>query len=220
LRDPRVKVVRVVQTIGAVWLCGLVIAAAGCAATTVFTTTWRNPETKPILLNGQKVIALVYSRDESARRTAEDNLAARITAMGAQGVAGWTILPTTDAQNEEKARAAIAAAKPAGVVSMEVVAQTRDQSGGNVRVGMSWSSRGSFWPHHRHAWGVAFSPPPPPRTNVVVETYVFTLEPDEIIWTGRSRTTNASDAAALFAEVADRAATEMERAGLLKGSGQ
>ena len=214
--DPRVSVVR---TMSAVWLCGLVVAAAGCAATTAFKTTWRNPETKPISFEGQKVIALVYSRDESTRRTAEDMLAARITALGAQGLAGWTIFPTADAQNDEKARAAIAAAGATAAVTMEIVAQTQERSATNVRVGISWSNRGSFWPHHRNAWGVAMSPPPPPRSNVWVETYVFTLEPDEIIWTGRSRTVNASSAAALFAEVADRAAVEMQRVGLLKASG-
>ena len=125
--DPRVSVVR---TMSAVWLCGLVVAAAGCAATTAFKTTWRNPETKPISFEGQKVIALVYSRDESTRRTAEDMLAARITALGAQGLAGWTIFPTADAQNDEKARAAIAAAGATAAVTMEIVAQNRESQRG------------------------------------------------------------------------------------------
>jgi hypothetical protein len=52
--------------------------------------------------------------------------------------------------------------------------------------------------------------------NVWVETLVHTLDPDDLIWGGRSRTVNANHTAALFAEVASAAAREIERAGLLK----
>ncbi len=204
------------RTINRVWLASLVIAAAGCAATTAFTTTWRNPDTKPLSFAGQKVVALVISTHEATRRTAEDTLAAQITALGVQGVPAWTILPTADVQNEDRARVAIASAGAAAIVIMEIVAQDRQSSSSNVQVGLGWSNRGSFWPHYRHAWQVAWSPAPASRSNVWVETHVHTLEPDELIWAGRSRTANADSAPDLFAEVASAAAREVERAGLLK----
>jgi len=205
------------RILGRVWLCGLV-TVAGCAASTAFATTWRNPEITPVRLDGQKVIALVMSSNEATRRNAEDALAAQISAKGGQGVPGWTILPTAETQNEERARTAIASSGAVAVVTMEVVGQTQVSNAPNVRVGMRWSNHGSFWPHYRHSWGVAWSGAPPPRTNVFVETSVHTLDPDELVWAGRSKSRNMESLDALFAQVANEVAAEFQRVGLLKNS--
>jgi hypothetical protein len=194
------------------------IAAVGCA-TTAFTTTWQNPETKPVSLEGRTIVAIVASTHETTRRTGEDTVAAQITARGGQGVPAWTIISTADVRNEDKARAAMSSVAADAVVMMEVVAQTREFTPSSVRV--RWRSAGhrSFWSHYRWAWGAASSPAPPPRTNVWVETLVYTLDPENLIWAGRSRTENASSTSSLFAAVASEAAREIQRAGLLKSSG-
>jgi hypothetical protein len=206
------------QTQRAVWLCGIVAIAAGCATSTSFRSTWQNPEIKPFALEGQKVVALVVSTQETTRRAAEDTLAAQITARGAQGIAAWTVLPTADVRSEATARAAITKTGAVAVVTMEVVAQNQETSAATFRVSMHHGSptHRSFWPHYNWAWHSAWSPPPPTRTNVWVETLVHSLEPDQLLWAGRSRTVNPNDVAALFGEVATHAGRELERAGLLK----
>ena len=45
-----------------------VMVIAGCATATGFSSTWRNPATKPIRLEGQKVVALVISTHDTTRR--------------------------------------------------------------------------------------------------------------------------------------------------------
>ena len=203
-------------SIGRVWPCGLMVLAAGCAASTAFTATWRNPEITPVPISGQKVIALVISADETLRRDAENTLAAQITAKGGQGIPGWTILPTGETKSEEKAKAAIAASGAVAVVTMEVVDEGQPSGTPNVRVGMRWTDHGSFWPHYRHAWGIAWSGAPPPRTNVFVDTAIHSLDPDELLWAGRSKTRNVGSVDALFTQVAGEAAAEVGRAGLIK----
>lgn len=199
-------------------MVGLVVMAAGCASTTAFRSTWQNPDSRPLALEGKKVVALVISTQETVRRSAEDALAAQITARGGQGVAAWTVLPTADVRNDEAARAAIATTGATAVVTMEVVAQTREWNASTFSTSMRYTSstHRSFWPHYRFAWNSAWAPPPPPRTNVWVETLVYSLEPDQLLWAGRSRTANPSDVDALFGEVSSRAGAELERAGLLK----
>ena len=204
------------QTPKAVWLFGMVIAAAGCATATAFSSTWRNPETKPVKLQGQKVLALVISTQETTRRGAEDTIAAQITARGAQGVAAWTILPTADVQNEDRAKAALAQSGAVAVVTMEIVPQARNTPSPNVRVAMGVSNRQSFWGNYRWAWSNAWHSGPPPNASVWVETMLYSLEPDELLWAGRSRTVNPGAAEGLFAEVANAAANEIEKAGRLK----
>jgi hypothetical protein len=208
------------QTSKALWWCGAIVLAAGCATATAFNSTWRNPEIGAVKLDGQKVVVLVLSTQETTRRGAEDTVAAQITARGAQGVAAWTILPTADMQNEEKARAAFAKAGAAAVVTMEVVAQdrdSRDRRPPNLSLSMSTGRSRSFWSNYHWGWQNTWHSGPPPTTNVWVETLVHTLQPDELLWGGRSETVNPSAISTVFSEVAKAAAREIEKAGLLKG---
>jgi hypothetical protein len=193
------------------------VVAAGCAASTAFNSTWRNPELRPVRLDGQKVIVLVINTQETVRRGAEDTVAAQITERGAQGVAAWTVLPTADMQSEEKARAAFAKVGAQAVVSMQIVAQGRDPRSPNFSVSMSTGSRGGFWGHYNSAWRTTWHSGPAPNTLVFVETMLHSLEPENLLWGGRSQSVNPSAIPTLFGDVANAAARELERAGLLKG---
>jgi hypothetical protein len=203
----------------AVWWLGLAMVAAGCATATGFSSTWRNPATKPIKLEGQKVVALVVSTQETTRRAGEDTVAGQITALGAQGVASWTVLPTAEMQNEDRVKAALAKVGAVAVVTMEIVAQGRDNTRSpNFQMTMSHASRGSFWGNQHWAWRNTWHSGPPPSTSVWVETLLYSLQPDELLWAGRSRTVNPNDVSTVFGEVANAAAREIEKAGLIKGS--
>ena len=197
------------------WLFATVAVAGGCAASTAFNSTWRNPELQPFRLDGQKVVVLVINTQETVRRAAEDTVAAQITERGAQGVAAWTVLPTADMQNEERARAAFTKVCATAAVSMQIVGEGRDPRSPNFSVSMSTGSRG-FWGHYNSAWRTTWHSGPAPNTLVWVETLVHSLQPEDLLWGGRSRSVNPSDIPTLFGEVANAAAREMERAGLLK----
>lgn len=199
-------------------MVGLLVLGAACASSTAFRSTWTKPDAGPFALEGKRVVALVISTQETVRRAAEDTLAAQITARGGVGIPAWTVLATADVRNEDAARAAIAKTGATAAVTMEVVAQTRDRGPTSFSVSMHHSSAShrSFWPHYRFAWNTAWAPPPPPRTSVWVETLVHSLEPDELLWAGRSRTVDPNNVGALFGEVANQAGRELERAGLLK----
>jgi len=202
------------RSLKTVSLAGLIVMSSACA-TTFFNSTWANPYTKPIALTGQKVVALNITGDETTRRSVEDTLARQITAHGGQGVAAWTIISTADVQNEEKTRAAMTSAGAVGVVTMEIVGQRREIDPVNFRMSMS-SGRRSFWGNYHWYWRNSWSSTPQSRTNVWVETLVYSLEPDELLWAGRTRTVNPSNVAGLFGEVADAVTGEMQRIGLLK----
>lgn len=203
----------------ATWLLTVAVVAGGCATGTAFTATWANPAHAPVRLDGQKTVALVISTDDPTRRRAEDALAAELTARGVQGIAAWTILPTDAVRDETRARAAIANSGARAVVVMEVLARTGDDDQSDT--GLRWGSTNyqGFWPHYNWAWGVAWSPQLSARTNVWIETLVYTLEPDTLVWGGHSRTGDPADVAALFVDVANAAAAEMQRSGLIAAPG-
>jgi hypothetical protein len=60
------------------WLGAMLLSLTACASTG-FVSTWRAPDAQPLTGEGPKVAAVVMSKDESVRRSAEDALARELT---------------------------------------------------------------------------------------------------------------------------------------------
>ena len=189
------------------------LAAAGCATTT-FSSIWKAPDVPQIVLSGQKVAAVVMVPDDGTRRAAEEALAAELTKRGAAGVASYTFLSGQDLKDEAAAKAHLQQAGMQGVVIMRVVSQ--DQS---VTYSPSTWSRGyypSFGGYWGYGWGAVYSPGYIRTDTIVnVETLVYSLTADKLLWAGVSGTTNPSRVDAFVTEIVDEAAKEMRKSGLL-----
>ncbi|HEY6643307.1 hypothetical protein [Povalibacter sp.] len=200
---------RVLMLLGAVLL-------SGCAAST-FTTTWKTPEATPLGFRGQKVVAAVLLQDEAARRLAEDRLAYEISARGAEGRTLYSLVPGAAVGNEQEARAALEAADVKGVIVMRPIHVDK-----NVRVTQPYQeqSYASFWGGY-YGSGVALSYSSPREstvsetTVVYVETLVYSLEQNKLVWGGLSKSTNPETLAELIAELSKAATSELEKAGLI-----
>jgi hypothetical protein len=69
-------------------------------------------------------------------------------------------------------------------------------------------------------WGIPYAPAQVTTETILrVETLVYSLDRDALLWAGTSRTVNPSKVSEVVAEVADRAAKEMMKQGLLPGAG-
>jgi len=188
-------------------------AVAGCATTT-FSSIWKAPDAPQIVLSGQKVAAVVMTPNDGTRRAAEDALAREISKRGADGVASYTFLTDQDLKDQAAAKAHLQQAGVAGVVVMRVVSQ--DQS---VTYSPSTWSRGyypSFGGYWGYGWGAVYTPGYVRTDTIVnVETLVYSLTGDKLLWAGVSGTTNPSRVDAFVTEIVDEAAKEMRKSGLL-----
>lgn len=205
------------RTLKAALVITAAVAAGGCGATTKFNSTWRNPEAAPGSLHGQKVVAMVVSPNEATRRGAEEALARALTALGVQGVAAYSIFPTASAQDKDRAKAAFDKFGAVGVVTMRVIGQEKEI---NSTGGMWYAqpSYGSFWGggYYGWGWGAVYSPGYLRTDTVVsVETLVYSLKQDKLVWAGRSETTNPSRVDTFVKELADLTAQHMKKAGLI-----
>jgi hypothetical protein len=52
-------------------------------------------------------------------------------------------------------------------------------------------------------------------TVVMVETLVYSVTEDKLLWAGRSRTTNPSNVSKFILELSNKAASEMKKAGFI-----
>jgi len=169
---------------------------------------------------GKTVVAVFISKDEGIRRPSEDTMARELTARGANGVPGYTILPTpANAQslNGEQARAKLTQAAANAVVVMRVIG--KDQRITYTPGSFSPGPVG-FGPYWGAGWGSVYTPGSMRTdTDVSVETLVYALRPDtpdKLLWASTSRTTNPNSLNALINEVAGATAQEMTRQGFIK----
>jgi hypothetical protein len=160
------------------------------------------------------------STNESSRRAAEDILAGKLTEHGAQGVPSYTIVPTSAVSDVEGTKKQLAAAGVDGVVIMRVLGEKE-----RTRVTYTGAPWG-YAPYYRHfssywgfGWGAPYSPTEVTTTRELsIETLVYSLVRDELLWAGTSRTSDPGKLSSLVDEVADSAAREMTRQGVLKPS--
>jgi hypothetical protein len=201
------------------------LALAACASAApkapkhVFETTFKDPDAQPMNLKGTKVVAAVMVQDPPARRRAEDTLAAEITALGGVGIPMYTLSLTNapDKEGESKTRAAVEAAGAKGLVVMRPVDVRHKATQTDVIA--SNDMYGGYWGGY---YGVGWADPwvdkaPDMQTDIVitVETFVFSLPQNKLVWTGTSETTNPKNAQKLVHQLATDGVKELQRLGLL-----
>jgi hypothetical protein len=201
---------------------GLVSAAAltllACATAT-FHSTWKNPVAGSSSLRGKRVAALVLSEEEELRFAAEDALAREITARGAVGVPAYTILPKGLVRNAEKARELLAKADVEGVVALRPRAWDESPTADLRRY---WGSPryASFWGPGFWGWGRGWDGADDAYlggadTILVVETLVYALPRNALVWASQSATMNPSEIGPFIRKHCSKVGAELEKQGLL-----
>ena len=192
---------------------------ASCASQD-FVSTWKDPTAEPLQLRGAKVAAVVMIKDEATRRPGEDALAREITARGAQGVPMYTLMPGGNPEDEAAARAACEAAGVQGIVVMKPTAV--DKQVETKPVTSLEPTYSSYWGGYYSAgWGTSYAPVTVGEeikvTRVVtVETRVYSLRQNKLVWTGQSKTTNPSNVDAEVKKLASATAAQLQKEGLME----
>jgi len=204
--------------VSVITLAAALTAARGFAGTD-FITKWASPEARPGTFQGKKVVAVLVSTDEALRRGVETALARELTARGAQGVAAYMVIPTADLRDEAKAKALIEQSGAAGVVALRLVGSGQEISATSAE----WFSAApyqSMWNGYwGYGWGGVYVPGYLHTETVLhVETLVYSLEQNKLVWAGQSKTTNPKDATTAVKQIVSKLASEIKKAGLVQKS--
>lgn len=196
----------------------LALAAAlftACSSTR-FVSTWKEPTAGPGELAGQKIAAFVMSSEQGSRRAAEDTLASELRARGADGIAGYTLLPGDTAKDRDAAKRKLEQAGVGVVVVMRPAGQEQElrSTPGTWHTVPRYRSWSGYW---GYGWGAVYEPGEIRTDTIVsVETVVYSVASDKLIWAGRSKTTNPSDVGSFVEELAAAVDDEMRQSGLLR----
>jgi hypothetical protein len=185
-------------------LLGVALATAG---STKFLGTWKNPNIGMIDISAQKVATFVMNPDEGIRMGREETLATEMRQRGTDSVAGYTVLPGELAKDEAKAKAFL---QKAGIGQREEIYYVPDM----------WYTTPyypTFWGYWNYGWASVYSPGYVESDTIVsFDVLVYSIEKDTLIWAGRCEITNPKDVRKVAKELAEQAAKQMRKAGLLK----
>lgn len=193
----------------------LALLAFSCT-NTMIKTAWHNPEVKA--LTYRKVLALAIADQATHRRVMEDTLVADIASVGqVQSVAAHSVLADADIKDEAKIKAAIAKVGADGLVVMRMVGSSQEKTYVKGQVFHAPVVHRTWWGYYRTVVPVSYTPGYY-RTDekVRLETMVFSVADEKLVWAGTSETMNPSSITELTREVAAAVVKDMGTRGLLR----
>ena len=194
------------------WALVVVVGAMACS-TTEFKSTWRDPTAKPVALRAQPVAAFLITPNKATRLAGEDILARELSARGVRGIPGYQLTGDKPVRDSEALRRYLEKAGIEGTVIMRVVDRRVELD--YVPGGWGYGSMYGYW---EFGWGMMGRPGYLETDTVVsVETLVYSLPQDKLLWGGVSETTDPANLDSFIKEVVSKAGEEFRRAGLVQG---
>jgi hypothetical protein len=200
-------------------LLGIACLAAfllfGCA-TAQIETAWRDPATTPRSLEFEKVVVVAMARDGVLRRKAEDELVLALQKSPRAQAGDMTITPSYRVLEEREISSTTHARetmKAEGFDGAVLVSFLSAQEKITLEAG-SYPAGGMWGYYGRRG---AFYDPVSVRSDTIVriQTDIYSVEQEKLLWSGVSRSMNPSNVEGLVAGVADAVAAELRKEGLL-----
>jgi membrane-associated protease RseP (regulator of RpoE activity) len=180
-----------------------VVVAAACSSSSIFDETWSAPDAPTLRIErGTKVIGMVVTADVEKQRDWEAALVSALDEKGLQAVGALSVVPEEAAKDAEKARPHIrkSEARYALVITVASGPASRRFYGPNLSgQNFGWAAQDAARPSSR-------------RT---VQTRVYDLPADALVWSGDSRPMDPSRADSFMTLLVRTVGDELQGAGLL-----
>jgi hypothetical protein len=200
----------IVKTRIFLFVCLFTLIVATTAKTDTFEYTWKAPDAQPVSFYGKKVAVLVLTKSRAAGLAAEETLARDITLRGADGVPGHNIASQSDLDDKAKAKDLFKKAGIVGAIIIQGEPEGKEALDPNL-----WKDK-SFWEAYGGRMNFDDNTAHPQNdVRIYVQTKVYSLEQDKLIWVGTSLT-KASQIDQFIGTILDGVAGQLARQGLLK----
>jgi hypothetical protein len=191
--------------------------ALAAASDPKFTSTWKAPEAAGVSFAGKKVAALVMTSDQNLRVSGEEALARVLAARGLQTVATYRMAPAEELATPERARPWFERAAVDGIVILRPVSKdTQVTYSPTMWVTSSYSTLWGYYGYYGSSTAIYTEGSKKTDTTIVVETLVYSVPMDKLLWAGISTATNPKEAQAFIKQLVDEAVKEMRKQGLVK----
>ena len=157
----------------------------------------------------------MISPDDSLRVPGEEALARELIARGFQSVATYRIAPKEELQSAERAKGWFERANVEGVVALRPVGREQRTS---YNPGLwTTSSYSTLWNYYGYGWSSVYIPGSVDRdTVVVVETTIYSVPRNQLLWAAVSETKNSTALPRFIEDLVKETVKEMKKQGLAK----
>jgi hypothetical protein len=197
-------------------LCAVLVVALGTtlAAGPKFSSVWKSSDVSRLNFAGKKVAALVITEDQSLQQSAEEALVRELTSRNVNGIASYRIVPRPEMKTVDKVRGWFERAKVEGAVALRPIGNKTEREYTLV----SWASGyyPSFWGYYGYGWSAPYEVPTGRViTTIVVETLIYDVAKDRLIWAGTSETRNPKTLQSFISDLIKEAVDEMKKVKLV-----
>ena len=206
---------RFYQTAGAAVAAMAMLTAC---TTTKLVTRWNDTEYKGPML--EKVLVVGVMKDDIKRRYYEDEFVKKIASGGRQAVTSYTLMPDLKAVNDKEALVEIvkkAGADSVLVTTLKAVKEQEREVPPRVDYVPTMGMGYGYYPYYMNSYQAVYSPGYTTVDTVVqLETRVYALPTEDLVWAGNTESFNASSAGSIISESANLIVTDMKASGLIK----
>ena len=191
----------------------MLVSLIACSPSTKLVKSWAKPGATITKGGANKVLVIGMVKDDAGRRVVEDHMVKKMV----NGVASYTLVPSSKIQATTNADLTkILHDGNFTHVLMMVLTDVQDETY-YVPGTTSMSYYGGYYGYYGYGASV-YSTPGYYTTDKIysVETTVYSVNPDELIWTGTSQTVNPANLQRTIDDVAEVIAYEMKKTGFLK----
>ncbi len=190
----------------------------GCATRSSFINTWNQPGAQPIDSATSQVAVVFMSPDAATRRTAEDQMVRKLEEHGIRAVAAESVFAADQVGSARQMQRRFEDAGINTVLTMRVLGgkaalSTELQPYEQFPTRLDYRQLSQYW---GYGWGRVYVPGYlRTDTLVAMETLVYSVPRDSMIWGSRSRQVHKYEIPSLVAELGDAVPKDMVRVGVL-----
>ena len=195
-------------------LSGIIaILLISCGPSTKIEKSWVEPGASVDLKGNMKTLIIGLVRDETSRRVVEDQIAKR---LNGKGVPSYTVLSSE--MLKDTTGAILSAKITEGNYTHLILMRLADIEKETSYVpGTTTGYYGGYGRYYGYGAGMYSSPGYYTEDkNYFVETTVYSINPDKLLWTGTTKTVNPDKMEKTVNEIADAVSDKMKKDGFLK----
>jgi hypothetical protein len=189
------------------------VLLTGCSTSARIEKSWRDPEVTVDVSSLNKVLVVALLNNDANRRSTEDKLS---KLLNGKGVPSYNYLTKDITQQREAIiREKVKGDGFDGIVIMRLADVDKDMQyePGNYPI-----YYGKFWGYYWNAWSAYYDPEYYKTTKRYnVETNVYSLRRDKLIWSGVTSSVDASNVNQLIEVAAMTVYKQMQREGFITG---
>lgn len=188
------------------------VTLVSCGPSTKIVKSWREPASTVSSAADTKTLTIALVKDETSRRVIEDLLVKR---LNDKAVASYTLLSSEALQqaSEDVLNQKLAEGKFTHILLMRLADVEKETS---YVPGTTTGYYGGYGRYYGYGAGMYSSPGYyTTDKNYFVETMVYSVNPNKLLWSGTTKTVNPSKMEKTVNEIADVVSERMKKDGFL-----